>query len=178
MARWIFTTTKSVATIDGDKKPGHISVVITNAGARRGVFQMPSAFVAVEHKPVFAESVPYLALVVRELKSGNDEEFVRTSFQPLDSAGMRFSLKPGQGKKLEYPLKSFYRWGACNPDPYGNFEDNLKPGNIELEVRAEFFLIKRGEPNRRVLSNPQKMRCAFPNWLFKGPIKPDPSTGK
>jgi hypothetical protein len=161
----------------GKLVPERISLALTNAATRSGVFRLPSPFgFTNSSRSSFAPFPPYLALVVKEPKSGTEEEFVLTSFRKLRGPGKRVLLKPRQVRRLEYPLNSFYSWGPDAPMD-GSFRDCFKPGDVELEVRAEIFLVQQDGP-RRVLSNPQTLRCSFPDSLFKGPFKSDRSRGE
>lgn len=159
----------------GQLSPERVSVTVTNPGPHSGMFRLPSPFVA-EDPDGFAPYPPHLALRVRDLKTGREEGFVLTSLRKPSGPGDRLLLKVGQVKSVEYPLTLFYRWGPGSPKD-GNFKECFKPGDNELEVRAEVFVVERSGP-RRVLSNPQPLRCSFPDWLFKEPSRDNGPAGK
>jgi hypothetical protein len=149
---------------NGKSSPDRVLVSVTNESLRSGGFRLPSPFVA-EDPAGFAPYPPHLALRVKEPKTGREEVFVFTNLRKPNGPGELVSLKPEQVRTLEYPLMLFYRWGPCNPMD-GNFQECFKPGVTELEVRAEVFVVeKRGR--RRILSDPQKLRCSFPEGLFQ-----------
>ena len=151
--------------------PERGAVSVTNSGPRSGMFRLPSPFVA-EDPDGFAPYPPYLALQVKEPKTGREEAFVFTNLRKPRGPGELVPLKPGQVRTLEYPLMLFYRWGPCNPMD-GNFKECFKPGDTELEVRAEVVVIgKTGR--RRILSNPQTLRVSYPESLFKDTGKTEP----
>jgi hypothetical protein len=153
----------------GKRGPERMSLVLTNASARGGLFRLPSAFVADDRSTSsFAPFPPWLGLLVKDPKSGREEQFVLTTFARLRSPAKLVSLPKGQPRELEYRLASFYRWGPGNPDRYGSFKDYFKPGEVELEIRAVIFV--EGVEDR-VLSNPQRLRCSFPEGLFKDTSK-------
>jgi hypothetical protein len=145
--------------------PKQMSVSISNACPHSGVFRLPSPFVD-ENPSGFIPFSPNLALVVKELKTGREESFVLTSFAKLDGPGKLESFEVGQVRKYEFPLKSFYRWGPCTPDRYGNIIEYFKPGDTKLEIRAELFVFEKEGP-RRIRSHPQIIRRSFPEWLFR-----------
>ena len=160
---------------EGKRGPARASLAITNAATRGGVFRLPSPFgVTNGSRSSFAPFPPYVALLGKEPKSGHEELFVFTSLRKLRGPGRRVSLDPGQIRKVEYSLSSFYLCGPEGPRNDGRFTECLKSGDVELEVRALIFQ-KGGEP--RILSNSETMRCAFPEWLFKGPFRSDHSRG-
>jgi hypothetical protein len=165
----------------GQPSSDRVSVTVTNPGPRSGTFRLPSPFVA-EDTEGFAPFPPYLALQVREPKTGREEGFVLTSLRKPAGPGELVYLKAGQVKNVEYPLMLFYPWGPCSPRA-GNFKECFKPGESELEVRAEVFVLEKSG-SRKILSSPQTLRCSFPEWLFKAsansagvPGKPEGNRG-
>jgi len=165
-----------LAPTSGKHGPEKIALIVTNTSAHGGTFRLPSAFVADDSSTAsFAPFPPWLGLLVKDPKSGREEQFVFTTFSKLRGPAKRASLPRGHASKLEYRLTSFYRWGPCNPDRYGSFKDYFKPGGVELEVRAVIFV--EGVEDR-VLSNPQLLRCSFPDWLFKETSRDNGSSGK
>ncbi len=159
----------------GQPSPERVCVTVTNPGPRSGTFRLPSPFVA-EDTEGFAPFPPYLALQVREPKTGREEGFVLTSLRKPAGPGELVYLKAGQVKSVEYPLMLFYPWGPCSPRA-GNFRECFKPGDSELEVRAEVFVVEKGGP-RSILSNAQTLRCSIPEWLFKGTFKDNGTASK
>ena len=153
---------------NGKSGPDRVSVSFTNSSPRSGKFRLPSPFVA-EDPDGFAPYPPHLALRVKEPKTGKEEAFVFTNLRKPSGPGELVSLKRGEVRTLEYPLMLFYRWGPCSPMD-GNFKECFKPGDTELEVRAEIFAVEKSGQTS-ILSGPQKLRCSIPEWLFKGNSK-------
>jgi hypothetical protein len=154
----------------GQPSPERVSVTFTNPGPRSGTFRLPSPFVAADPEGI-APFPPYLALQVREPKTGREEGFVLTSLRKPVGPGELVNLKAGQVKNVEYPLMLFYPWGPDSPRA-GHFRESFKPGDSELEVRAEVFVVEKSG-SRKILSNPQTMRCSFPEWMFKASANSD-----
>lgn len=159
----------------GQLSPDRVCVTFSNTGPRSGMFRLPSPFVVADPEGI-APFPPYLALQVKDVKTGREEGFVLTSLRKPPGPGERVFLKVGQVKSVEYPLMLFYRWGPDSPKD-GNFKECFKPGDSELEVRAEVFVVEKSGP-RRVLSNPRPLRCSFPDWLFKETSRDNGSAGK
>ena len=91
-------------------EPERVSFSLTNSALQRGVFRLPSPFVA-DDPDGFAPYPPYLALRVKEPKTGREVAFVFTNLRKPRGPGELVPLKPGQVRILEYPLMLFYRWG-------------------------------------------------------------------
>jgi hypothetical protein len=148
-----------------------VSLLISNASARDGKLRLPSPFSAT-YNPTssFALFPPWLGLLVKDPKSGTEEQFALTTFVRVRRPGKVITLSKGQTKRIDYRSTSFYRWGPGNPDRYGSFKEYFKPGSIELEVRAVLFWEADADC---VLSNRRTFRCSFPEWLFKETSKRD-----
>jgi hypothetical protein len=155
----------ALAPATAKRGPDKIILIVTNTSAHDGLLRLASPFVAGDSsKSSSARFPPWLGVLVRDPKSGREEQFVLTTFTRVRGPGRLVALPKGHSRKLQYRLRSFYRWGPCGPDLYGSFRDYFKPGTEEVEVRAVLF---HDTDDSMVVSNPQTLRCAFPAWLFK-----------
>lgn len=165
-----------LAPRDGQSGVEKISVTVTNTSSHSGAFRLPSPFVADDSSaPSFAPFPPWLGLLIRDAKSGNEEQFILTTFTKLRGPARTVFLPKGQSVTLDYRLTSFYRWGPCGPDRYGSFRDYFKPGEVEIKVHVAIFTESVED---RAVSNPLTVRRSFPEWLFKASGDSEAKTGE
>ncbi len=112
---------------------------------------------------------PVLGVVAREPQSGNEESFILTKMGTAKSSrGKTTTLRPGRSIRLRYDLGSFYRWGPCGPDQWGDIVRYLQPGDRQIALRSViWYSDDEALGEQSIQSAPVVRESTFPEWLFR-----------